>query len=131
MNEWINMPKDITPYYGYTYCITNINTGRSYIGKKFFYFKRTRKPLKGRKNKRHYLIESDWKTYYGSCNELLKDIEKYGKNNFKREVLKLCKDKWECAYYELVEQVEREVLFRDDYYNGIIQVRLNKKSGLN
>ena len=126
MNDWIGIPDDITPYYGYIYIITNIKTGRSYVGKKFFRFKRTRKPLKGRKNKRHYLVESDWKSYYSSSNELLKDIKEYGESNFKREVLKLCKTPWECSYYELVEQIEREVLFREDSYNGIIQVRLPK-----
>lgn len=132
MNDWIDMPEDLTSYYGYIYIITNKKTGKTYVGKKFFFSKRTRPPLKGRKNKRHYLVPSDWKTYWGSSKELLRDIEIYGKSNFERRVLKLCKDKWDCAYYELIEQLEREVLFREDSYNGIVQVRLRKrKRGLN
>ncbi len=39
----------------------------------------------------------------------------------------LCPTKWDCAYYEAKEQFDKEVLFKDDYYNGIINIRLNKK----
>ena len=41
-----------------------------------------------------------------------------------REILHLCKTKGECSYMEAKEQFDREVLLTDDYYNGIIQIRL-------
>jgi hypothetical protein len=28
------------------------------------------------------------------------------------------------AYFEIKEQIERDVLLKDDYYNGIINVRI-------
>jgi len=32
------------------------------------------------------------------------------------------------AYLETKEQFDREVLFRDDYYNGIIHCRINQRT---
>ena len=40
---------------GFVYLITNNTNGRMYIGKKLAKFKRSRPPLKGRKNKRRLL----------------------------------------------------------------------------
>jgi hypothetical protein len=41
---------------GFVYLITNTVNGRKYIGKKLARFKRSRPPLKGRKNKRRYKV---------------------------------------------------------------------------
>jgi len=130
-SRWLNEPDDISKHYGFIYKITHVATGKFYIGKKFFWSEKTRKPLKGKKNKRHYLKESDWKTYYGSSTNLLADIEKYGQMAFKREIIAIYDNKWDCAYYELLEQLKENVLFRDDSYNEIINVRLRKRKGLN
>lgn len=126
MSEWINSPETIEHNQGFVYEIKDKKTGKFYIGKKFFWSKRTLKPLKGKKRKRHVVVESDWRNYWGSCKTLLEDLEKYGKDRFSRTVLRFCKTKFECAYYELQEQIERKVMFRDDCYNGIINVRLRK-----
>jgi hypothetical protein len=90
---------------GFVYIITRISpASKFYIGKKLLEFKHSRKPLKNRKNKRHYKTESDWKTYCGSSNELLADIEKYGKENFTFEIIHWCDNKWMMSYLELKEQ---------------------------
>ena len=47
-----------------------------------------------------------------------------GEESFHREILHLCKTRGECAYMEAKEQFDREVLLTDDYYNGIIQIKL-------
>ena len=125
--KWQNIPKNIKKYQGFIYKITNLKTDKFYLGKKFFWSKKVRQPLKGRKNKRHYLVESDWKDYYGSCNNLLIDIKKYGKKSFKREIIKLCETKFDCAYEEMLSQIKHNVLFREDSYNEIISVRLRKR----
>ena len=125
--KWTNVPKDISKYQGFVYVITHKATGKFYIGKKFFWSKRTRPPLKGKKNKRHYLVESDWKDYWGSSNKLQSDISHFGKKAFTRKILKCYKTKWDCAYYELIEQLNRDVLFKDDSYNEIINVRLRRR----
>jgi len=113
--------------YGFIYEITNLYSRRSYIGKKQIEKIIKRPPLKGKKNKRKLITESDWKTYTGSCNELNSDIETYGKENFAFTILKLCYNKWELAYYEAELQFKLGVLLSDKYYNGIINCRIGRK----
>ena len=110
--------------YGFIYKITNLTNDKKYIGKKQCQSIRKRPPLKGKKNKRHEKIETDWKTYTSSSNELNKDLEQLGKDNFKFEILRWCDSKWELSYYEARLQFKEEVLLRNDYYNGIINVRI-------
>lgn len=108
---------------GYVYLITNLLNNRKYIGKKNFYFSKT-KQVKGKKKK--FKVESDWKTYFGSNKELCADVEKFGKENFKREILRLCKSKGEFGYFEAKIQFENNVLESDEWYNSYIMVRVNK-----
>lgn len=109
---------------GYVYLITNLVNNRKYIGKKNFYFTKT-KQVKGKKKRTK--VESDWKDYYGSNKELQADVDKFGKESFKREILKLCKTKGEFGYYEAKYQFDNNVLESDDYYNSWIMVRVHKK----
>ena len=110
--------------FGFIYEITNLTTNKKYIGKKQCYSRLKRKPLKGKKRNRISQIESDWKIYTSSSKELNEDIQKYGKENFVFKILKTCNSKWALAYYEIKEQLEKNVLLSDDYYNGIINVRI-------
>ena len=75
---------EINGYYGFVYLITNTINDRKYIGRKYFWSFRKKKGHNRRSKQ-----ESDWKNYYGSCPELKEDIKKYGKQNFKREILSL------------------------------------------
>ena len=109
--------------YGFVYLITNIQTGRKYIGKKFFYSSKT-KVLKGKKKK--IKVASDWKNYYGSNAEIIKDVSELGQDKFKREILYLCKSKGECGYLEAKEQFIKGALESDTYYNTWIMVRVRK-----
>ena len=113
--------------YGFIYKITNLTNDKKYIGKKQCKSIRKRPPLKGRKNKRHETVETDWKTYTSSSNELNKDLDCIGINKFKFEILRWCDSKWELSYHETKLQFEEEVLLRDDYYNGIINVRIGRR----
>jgi len=119
-------PVDTIPdeYEGFVYLITNLTNGRKYIGKKLAKFKTTKPPLKGRKNKRRGYKESDWKDYWGSSDRLNEDVAELGEDNFTREILYLCKSRAEMSYIEAREQFDRRVLETDDYYNGIINVRV-------
>ena len=111
-------------YIGFVYLITNLTTGQKYIGKKLAQFKKTRPPLKGKRLKRRTTVESDWRDYWGSSERLQADVNTLGPESFTREVLYLCKSKAEMSYLEAREQFERRVLETDDYYNGIINVRV-------
>ena len=111
-------------YEGFVYLITNLTTGQKYIGKKLAKFKTTKPPLKGKKNKRRGYKESDWRDYWGSSDRLQADVDKLGTENFTREILYLCKSRAEMSYIEAREQFDRRVLETDDYYNGIINVRV-------
>jgi hypothetical protein len=116
---------------GFVYLITNLSTGRQYIGKKLSKFSKTSyktvtlKNGTKKKKKIKSKIDSDWKTYYGSSIELNEDIEALGKDNFKREILYYCNSKAECSYVEAREQFTRKVLETDDFYNGQISVRVH------
>jgi hypothetical protein len=114
---------DIGDNYGFVYVITHLTTGKKYIGKKFFYSIRT-KVIKGKRKKTKSF--SDWQTYYGSNSELQNDVQVHGKENFKREIIHLCKSKGECGYLEAKEQFDRCVLESNDYYNAWIMVKVRK-----
>lgn len=123
-----DLPEDCV---GFVYLITNLTTNRKYIGKKLAKFSKTTyktvtlKNGTKKKKKIRSKIDSDWRDYYGSNIELNKDVEKLGKENFKREILYYCKSKAECSYIEAREQFSRRVLESTDYYNGHIQVRVH------
>ena len=108
---------------GFVYQITNLANKRKYIGKKLFHSAKT-KQVKGKKKR--YKVPSDWKTYYGSNEELKKDVKEMGEINFIREILHLCKSKGECSYLEAKEQFNRNVMDGDEYYNVWIMVRVRK-----
>ncbi len=117
-------------YIGFVYLITNLTNGKKYIGKKLAKFKVTKKPLKGRKNKRRSTKESDWRDYWGSSDNLNADVEHLGPENFTREILYYCTSRGELSYLEAKEQFDREVLKTDEYYNGIINVRVGSSKAL-
>ncbi len=112
--------------FGFIYEIENKITNKKYIGKKQCFMRIKRKPLKGYKRNRISQSESDWKAYTSSSKDLNDDIQKHGKENFTFKIIKTCSSKWELAYFEIKEQIDKEVLLRSDYYNGIINVRIGK-----
>ena len=122
------LPEDCV---GFVYLITNLVTGRKYIGKKLAKFSKTTykvvKLKNGNKKKKKIRskIDSDWLTYYGSNDELNQDIQTLGQENFKREILYYCNSKAQCSYIEAREQFRHQVLESDAYYNGQISVRVH------
>lgn len=137
-NPWIFegrtfLSEDINNLYGFVYLITNLQSGKKYIGRKYFWKFRT---PKGKKRK--VKSESDWKKYYGSCPELKEDIEKFGRNNFSRTILSLHETPGKTNFEETRQLFVNGVLtesldtggpayynsnilsryFRKDYYEG-------------
>lgn len=115
---------DLKKYAAFVYLITNLIDGREYIGLKQTSFAKT-KQVKGKKKRTR--VESDWKDYWSSSEELKKDVETLGAENFKREILYFCEMKSHANYLEAREQMDRRVLEHPDkYYNGIINCRVSK-----
>ena len=126
--QWTYEGKEITEIpdgvEGFVYLITNLTNNKKYVGKKLAKFKTTKPPLKGKKNKRRGTKESDWRDYWGSSEHLLQDVEELGPENFTREILYMCPTRGIMSYLEAKEQFDRRVLETDEYYNGIINVRV-------
>ncbi len=101
---------------GFVYLIENLTNGKKYIGKKNFW-ERRKDPKTGRRKKK----ESNWKNYYGSCDQLNEDVKELGKENFKRDILYLCPHKKSMSYYETYEQFKRNVILKEDYYNTNVE----------
>ena len=118
--QWDELP------FGFVYLITNTVDNKKYIGKKQIEKRTKRPPLKGKKRKRIFVGESDWKTYTGSSDKLNADIEKHGKDKFKFEITYSCGTKSELAYIETLYQFQAEALLREDYYNGIMNCRIGR-----
>ena len=78
---------------GFVYIITNLTNNKKYIGKKHFWT-RQKNQKTGRKQKK----ESDWKNYFGSCDELKEDLKNLGQENFIREILYICPHKKSMSY---------------------------------
>lgn len=111
--DFLDPPKKME---GFVYIITNLTNNKKYIGKKSFWTRR-KDPKTGRRKTK----ESDWKKYFGSCDELNEDVKLLGEDKFLREILYLCAHKKSMSYYETMEQFKRDVLMTDDYYNTNIE----------
>ena len=127
------LSENIDDNFGFVYLITNIQSGKRYIGRKYFWSFR-KPPGKKRRVKK----ESDWKKYYGSCPELKEDIELLGRQNFSRTILSLHKTAGKTNFEETKQLFVNGVLtesldtggpayynsnilsryFRKDYYDG-------------
>ena len=132
-NPWIYQGTTFTSehidnFFGFVYCITNNQSNRQYIGRKYFWKFRT---PKGKKRK--VKSESDWKKYYGSCPELKEEIEQLGRQNFSRTMLSLHKTAGKTNYEETKQLFTKGVLTEqlDDgtpkYYNSNILSRYFRK----
>ena len=133
MSDWTynNKPFDsdiIKDYVGFVYEVYDTQTEMKYIGKKKFWSRVTRPPLKGKKNKRRSLKESDWQSYYGSSEEVKQLVENTGEWRFKRKIIRLCKTAGEMSYYEMKEQIDNDVLLKpEEYYNAFVGGKIHRR----
>ena len=119
---------DIVDFFGFVYCITNIQSSKQYIGRKYFWQKR-----KPRGGKRRVTSESDWKRYYGSSDQLNSDRKLLGNFAFKREILSLHTRLGDVNYEETKQLFLHNVLSESldngepAYYNSNILGRYMRK----
>lgn len=122
---------------GFVYKITNIKTGKFYIGKKSLFSnvrkKLTKKELAeysgpGRKpTKKLVTSESNWQDYWGSNKGILQEIKEEGTDSFRKEILKFCFNKKQLTYWEVHYQCVNEVLFSDKSYNDNVLAKFFRK----
>ena len=118
---------DIGDFFGFVYRITNLQSGKKYIGRKYFY--QFRKP---RGKSRKVRSESDWKKYYGSSDELNTDRKSLGNECFRREIISLHTTKGWVNYEETKQLFLNNVLSEtENYYNSNILGRYMKKDYYN
>jgi hypothetical protein len=121
---WNGLPfENALVYFGFVYIIKNELNGMQYIGKKLF-SKAGTKQVKGKKKK--IRKDSDWQQYWGSSPRLLAELETVGKENFSRTIVRLCKTRSECSYYETKMIFENDAILRDDYYNDWVSAKITR-----
>ena len=120
-------------YTGFVYIITNLVSGKAYIGKKLSKFSKTTtktvtlKNGNKKKKKIRSKIDSDWKTYWSSSKEVQDDVKALGEDKFTREILMFCLSKGTASYFEAKYQMQNEVLEHPDkWYNGIVNCRVHR-----
>jgi hypothetical protein len=101
--------------------IENLVNGRKYIGRKYL-TKAGYKTVKGKRKKLR--VESDWRDYYGSSTSLKEDIDLYGKDNFRRTILRLCKGRGECNYFETKYIFDTDAILDPQYYNTWVSCKI-------
>ena len=137
-NPWIyrNRPfssDDIDDFYGFVYNITNLQNQRQYIGRKYFWQKRKPRCKDKTVKRRRVTSESNWRNYYGSCPELKQDVEKYGKESFRRTILSLHETPGRVNYEETRQLFLNNVLIEKltdgtpAFYNSNILGRYYRK----
>jgi|TARA_R110000803_G_scaffold162597_1_gene226241 hypothetical protein len=122
--QYVDTPEE---YQGFVYLITELDTGKKYIGKKNFWRPKTL-PKNSKRNRRvRTRVPSDWHVYFGSNKQVQELVESKGEDNYKREILMLCKTKGQMSYYEAKLQFENDVLLSDIYYNEFIGCKIHSK----
>lgn len=117
--------EEIEGYSSFVYRITNLETGKKYIGKKILKSFR-RKKVKGKTRRKKVISESDWKSYFGSNKLLQEDVERLGQDRFLREILRLCKTRGTASYWEAYEIMVNQAIISDEYYNESLQCRVHR-----
>ena len=115
-------------FMGFIYEITEVESGKKYIGKKML-IRKTKRKIKSKNGvSRNKIVwkESDWRGYHGSSPTLMERVSS-GKYNYDREILLFCNGKADLMYYEVKYQMDKNVIFDDNYYNQMLHVRCTAK----
>lgn len=85
--------------YGFIYVITNLINGKKYCGQKA------------------YGCDSHWKSYLGSGTQIVLAVEKYGKQNFSRDIIEYAYSKEELNELEIKWIAYYNAAFDNNWYN--------------
>ena len=110
--------------YGFVYIIENLIDGRRYIGRKYL-TEAAYKTVKGKRKK--IRKASDWETYWGSNKFLIEDVKNHGEDNFTRTIVRFCRNRSECSYWETHYIFALGALLSDAFYNEWCSCKISKK----
>ena len=126
MSHWLYKNKTLEEapegYFGFVYLITNLKSGRKYIGRKYFGTTR-RVKVAGKKRRKVIRKDSNWKEYTGSSKELNNDIKTLGMLQFRFEILILGRTKGQVNYLEENIHHRFHVASSYEFYNDCIGPR--------
>ena len=91
---------EIVNPYGFIYITTNLVNGKKYIGQKKF-----------------KTVRNDWQVYFGSGEIFKKALNKYGKENFQRDIVAIAYSKEELDKLEIEFIKAHNAVESGDYYN--------------
>lgn len=117
---------DTKEWFGFIYRIVDTETNQEYIGKKQFWSRLRKPPLKGKKRKRIVFKESNWKEYTSSSSHINDQITARGKDKFLFFIESLHKSKAALHYCEVETQINEDVMRAKlpdgnrKYYNKMI-----------
>lgn len=125
--DW-NLPQGFTEPtkkdIGFLYCITQLSTGKRYIGRKIFW---TKKTFQKNNVKRRKTVQSDWVNYWGSGPLLQEEIARAGKNDFRRTMLIIAQSKSELSYLETYAILYSGALLQPDrYFNEWFSAKITR-----
>lgn len=106
--HWINLDiESIKGLSGFLYIITNLISGKRYIGLKHFWCKR-----KGIR------LESNWRSYVSSCKALKLDIKTLGLDKFQFEAIEVFTNKAKLKTAEAEYIIRNNCVLDDNWYNA-------------
>ena len=144
ITEITDMPEGT---YGFIYRVTHIPTKKKYIGKKVLFFERNvklgKRALEALKEERRaagiggrvpakkkVVKESDWKTYYGSQEDIKKLVRESKSEDWSREILEFVPTKKLLTYYEIKHIFINDALEDKDFLNDNILGKFYQKDFL-
>ena len=126
MSHWLYRGKvfDVAPEdaFGFVYRITNLVSGKKYIGRKYFESVR-RKKVKNKVRRKVVIKNSGWASYTGSNKSLTEDIAAMGIDKFRFEILAIGYTKGHVNYLEENIQHKLDVITSEKYYNHSVGSR--------
>lgn len=127
MNEWkfkggpLKDDDIPTNAVGFIYIITQVSTGKRYIGRKLLTAAAT-KTVNGKKKK--VRKQSDWKDYWSSSPKIKQWIEESGTSDFTKEILIFVSSKGMLAYAEEFALYSVGALETDGWLNDNIRSKI-------
>lgn len=107
-HHWIGCTPDPARYFGFIYVITDLTTGKRYVGKKQYWMSRRAKGCKSKVTDKQSprwkptcWLPSDWQYYKGSSKNLHAYMEEHPKHKYEYRIVRQCRARGTLHYAEI------------------------------